>query len=775
MRIFLMSLLLLVTSHTYGQQYYTISGTVVDADNNSVPVGDVMLFQKKEGHLFKYATLQDGAFSFEEVPVGNYTLRVNCIGFQEEERLLELSGNRRLNFSLRTKVTELDEVAVIAAKPLVINKNGNMKIDVTNPIFAAIPEPMELLARFPGIQVSADRQSLVVLGKGSPLIYIGNQRISLEEFNALAVDRIESVEIVRNPSAKYEADGRAVLLVTRKRVETEGSTLGFKETLSMKQNFNNYNGLNVNVKKNKWTLQGTLGYNILQTWESNSFVFEIPAEELYSDYLVLIDKNDREQLNLGLGLFYEINKTDYWSLSATGKLQDDHFRIDTNTFLRQGASEDLVDTETFNETNKDFISVNFNYNKLLKEDLSLFTGMQYSSFLQALQTNIFNNYNSSGFMVSQNRFQKYRLNALAYRLDITKTFDGAEILEWGINLSEARANALTEIDFFEPLSEARFAFDYAERLFAGYAQRSGDIGSKLNYSMGLRAEYNKVEGEVGQAAAPIVEREGFVLFPKALLNIALDSTKSLAFNYAKNIRRPNYSRASSITSFINPLLEGAGNVNLRPTIIDELSAVFQRKKTTLTASYSRSKYPAYFTIAYDTENERAVLSQRNLDRESFLDLSLNMPFTRGRWTSSNYISVSYRKIQDATALIAKARPYGYFYTNHQYKLGKTTTVGFGGWALTKRSEGIFNRNAMVVLEASIAKTLFKKLHCSVRFNDITRAMNFRESYAIGGVNANGVYFADGKEIALSLKYTFAKGKAGAYKNKNVDEGLDRIR
>ena len=82
---------------------------------------------------------------------------------------------------------------------------------------------------------------------------------------------------------------------------------------------------------------------------------------------------------------------------------------------------------------------------------------------------------------------------------------------------------------------------------------------------------------------------------------------------------------------------------------------------------------------------------------------------------------------------------------------------------------------MVVLNAGFTRTFFKKLDFALRWNDITKAMNFEERYNINGVNANGVYFADAKELAFTLRYSFGKIKEPDYKNKDVDENLDRIR
>jgi hypothetical protein len=135
--------------------------------------------------------------------------------------------------------------------------------------------------------------------------------------------------------------------------------------------------------------------------------------------------------------------------------------------------------------------------------------------------------------------------------------------------------------------------------------------------------------------------------------------------------------------------------------------------------------------------------------------------------------MTYNKINDASAVFGRTKPYLYIYTNQQLKVAKDTIVSVGGWALTKRQEGIIKRNGLVVLNASVTTTLFEKLQCALRFNDITKAMNYDESYSINGVEANGTYFADGREVALSVKYSFGKTSA-QFKNKDVDENLNRI-
>lgn len=759
----------------YGQNLHKLSGLVVDTNNLPVAIGDVLLFAGQNETPIQFAVMTDGKFELEPLVEGTYRLTISCLGYATYEQEITLNHRMTLTIRLIESTTSLDEVEVVASKPMFSNENGNIKMNVENPIFSSIPEPLELLTKFPGIQVSPDKESIAVLGKGAPLIYVGNQRISLEELNAMSVADINSIEVIKNPSSKYEAEGRAVVLITRKISDTEGLKFDFSETLSFKQNFNNYNGLSGSFKKKKLVLKTNFAYNDLQTWESQTFAFAIPEHDIFSEYLFLIDKNERVQINTGGGLLYQINDTDYFSVNTNIRLQSNKFPIHTETFLRQQAQEDFIVTKSGNDNTRDFFSGNFNYNKKLFPGLSLFTGLQYSSYVQKFYTDISNNVNETELIISEERQQKYRIDVLAYRLDLERVFDNGFKWEMGANVSNAKANAMTDIRSFEPVGSTMVDFDYSESTYSSYSGISGSIRKNINFSTGVRIENNQVQGETETSDFPLVNRKNTQFFPKAMLNIELDSTKGLTFNYSKSIERPDYSSASSIRVFINPFLEGSGNANLLPTTTDEISANFQIRQKSISINYLQKKNPMYFTIGYDKDDTgKAIFSLRNLEQESGLDISLNLPMTKGKWTANNLVMLSTRNSKDSAALRNASKPYLYVYTDHQFKIGKDTTLSLGGWGLTRRSEGIFTRNGIVSLNAAISMTFFDNLDCSLRLNDIAKGQNFGESYSINGVNANGIYFADAQEVALSIKYSLGKIKEPGYKNRDVDESLDRI-
>lgn len=110
----------------------------------------------------------------------------------------------------------MEEVIVEGKIKTFTFKNGNTKVDVANSILKAIPNTLDLFSKIPNVQISADKNSISVIGKGNPLLYVDNQRIEMNDLLALSVEDIKSIEIINNPSAKYEAEGRAMILITRK-------------------------------------------------------------------------------------------------------------------------------------------------------------------------------------------------------------------------------------------------------------------------------------------------------------------------------------------------------------------------------------------------------------------------------------------------------------------------------------------------------------------------------------------------------------------------------
>ena len=401
---------------------------------------------------------------------------------------------------------KLEEVVIKEDKKVFTNKNGNLKIDVTNSILKSVPNTIDLLSKLPNVIIGADKETISIVGKGNPLIYIDNQKVTINDLNTLSVDEIKSIEIINNPSAKYEAEGRVVILITRKLSKKEGFKIDLTETASIKKGFNNYLGINTSIKKKKLELKANFNYNQLTVWERHNIKYEIPDANIISNYDVEAFTK-RPQSIFGSGLFYKINEDDYLSISGNAKMQKDFFSIDTKTINNQNNFENNILTRSNNDENRVFINSFVNYSKKIKSiNTQLFSGFQFSNFNQEMTTLVENNYNNSQFELVQNRYQKFNVSVISGRTDLEKTFKNEMKLELGGLFLNADAKTNSNISNLVNLVSTDSKYNFKEQNISGYSQISGKIKT-FQYSAGFRIENTNIIGKYRTESLPLIKKE----------------------------------------------------------------------------------------------------------------------------------------------------------------------------------------------------------------------------------------------------------------------------
>ncbi len=755
---------------TFAQSSFSIQGSVQDSKGEALLFGDVLLYSA-DSVLLKYQYIDAGHFAFDPIAAGTYWLKINCLGYLDYAQEINLKEDLNLDISIETSTNDLEEVTVKATRNTFVNKNGNLKITIDNSIFANQATTTDVLAMLPGIQLSPDQESISILGKGSPLIYLGKQRITAADLNSIPVESIKDIEIINNPSAKYEAEGRAVILITRIPNLANGYQVSLTENASFKRRFNNYASLNASAKKDKWELKTNLAFNQLQHWESVRSTYGL-WEPLPRYENVSLSIGPRPQYVIGGGLYYQLNKEDYISVQTNFRAHTTDAPLRTLSFVEEADSIKTIATNLDEFERRGFFTSNINYNKKMKTS-NLFLGLQYSNYYRNLDSQIFNNYGDGKIIAEQSRVQEFQIDSRALRLDFEKSVASQGKLELGINVSSGKAKAFSFFQFLVEEEESERNYDYLESNYAGYLQWSGEVET-WSYSAGIRAERNQVEGGFQMIDTLLVDRKRTILFPKVMLNIPLDSTKAITLNYAKTIRRPNYLNASSISTYLNPFLEYTRNVNLKPILIQEWSANFQFGKHALRGFYISKENPNYTSVIYDETQGRIISSPENFDRENTMGLSITSPLTYQFWSSTNLLSVNLTKIQDARVIAQEVQPFIYAYSSHQFNLKTKTVLGINCWAVTDRKLGASINNGMLVLGASVSQTFFKKLRLSVNLNDIFRQMNFEQNYSFLQIDAQNLFFADGRACSIALRYSFGHIAKSAFKNKEVDDNLQRI-
>jgi len=765
-------LLILSPFYSYSQSLHSLIGKVTDLNGELISSGTVQLLTINDSKLVKYADFNSGSFIFQEITEGSYLMKVSCVGFYDTVINIDLSKNTSLTIRLKENEQVLKEVQIKGSKNMFSYKQGNMKVSIENTILSKIADPVSLLTKLPSIQLSSNGESLNIIGKGQPLLYLDNQKITLNELNSLSVNDIKSVEIINNPSSKYEAEGRTVILILRNRNTKSGTKAVISETASIKRYFQNRSAINFNYKQNKLEFRANIQHNHLNQWESNSNAFDISDRSISSDYKVL-STGLRRQLIIGGGVYYQINDNDYFSLNVSNKFQDDRFINATHSNISQGSSIDHVLTENKNNDTRPFFTSSMNYNRKFKDlNGQLFIGAGYSKSSQELNSSIYNNYNNTKTNLNQDRVQNFGIKVFSGRMDYEQSFYNNVKWETGTAISSARSNSFLAMQDYDPFKHVSSDFNYEEQVLAAYTQVSGKT-TKLSYTAGLRLENTQVRGE-GSEIGVLVKKDYLNFFPKAGITLQLTENKSLVFNYAKSITRPNYASASQITTYINPFFEWSNNINIDPTTKDEISAVFQFKQTSLGFTYYRLKNPVYYAIQYDDQLSRLRMVNANYELETGVNLSLTVPFKYKTITSTNVLTGILNKVKDPLAVLNKSTPYLYFYSNNQIELPKGYSLMINGWGYTNRVEGIFERNAMYAVDFSLSKTFLEKFSVIMSLNSLLSSSLYKENFTINNISSKGIYYQNVREFAIGIKYSVGGIKDSKYKNKAVDDNINRL-
>jgi hypothetical protein len=680
--------------------------------------------------------------------------------------------NSFAQISTNDTINQMQEVEIKVLPITFTYKNGNVKVEVANSILSAISNPLDLLSKLPKVQISADATTISVIGKGNPLIYLDNQRIEMNDFLALSVSDIKSIEIINNPSSKFEAEGKAVILISRKLSTKEGFQTTISETASFRKRHNNFFGVNSNSKFNKTEIKVNFNYNRLNPWESNANSYEIPSNEIISDYNVA-GFTRRNNYIYGGGIYQTLNNNDSFSLSINGNLKEDNFDFKTDTNYQ--ISNDFSQIETKGRTigNRNFVNTFANYHKKVSSNSNLFVGMQYSSFVNVSDIKSSNNYNQSAAEPFQRVNQYFKVDVISGRMDFDIKFINEIMLEVGLLHTAANSSTSLQSQNLEQNTILDEAYNLKEQNTSGYLQLSG-IVKKVSWLAGIRTENTIINGKYKDASANLIDKKYTNFFPKLQAEIEIDSTKILSFNYTKSISRPNYSETSNGQTYINPYFVFSGNINLNPALSDELFANFQYKNKSVKLTYYTNKDVMNYGFQYNATSRILNYRPENFDLETGYNIEFTIPLKYRFWRSDNVLIFNVNKYEDNSATVGNTNPYLYYFSNQTFNLKKDWTISIGGWGLTNRSEGIFEREAMFVLDSSISKK-YKTWTCTLSYNNIFKGGEYKEKIQNNFLNSQATFSADTFELSVALKYTFGKFTNSSFKEKVVDENGNRVR
>ncbi|MCJ8152753.1 outer membrane beta-barrel family protein [Chryseobacterium sp. SSA4.19] len=768
----IITLLFLFSIRLSAQSRFSISGEILNQKNQRVELSEVNLIDGQD-HIIRTVFSQDGTFEFKEVDVNTYFIQIINRSRIQNELPFALNADYRIKIIFRSDVTELEELKIVKNRNAVKVDNGNLSIDIANSVLSKVANVTDLLSRLPFIRIDPNGENLYFVGKGIPLLYIDNQRVDFSVMSALSVDDIQSIELIRNPGIRYEAEGKAVIKVTIKKNKKDNQKLILTETGVFQKKYSNYLSGNYQSKKNKTEWKLNASYNQVNHWESNGFDYQVDTKSITSDYIIK-SVTKRPQLIFGANFYQELGEEgDYISLALNSNMRPD--KGNNNTVTNYAENTLITNVQTLNRQDKNRATVNaiFNFNKNLpKLEASVFTGFQYKRESDNVDYDFYDNKDFSGYEFRQFRHQLYSGNIYSGRIDIEKKFSDPFKVQLGGSFNSAETFTDNTIQLANIQEPDRLEYLFKESNMAMYANLDLNM-KKFGMKAGVRMENTIAKGDNTSTGVDDIARIYNDWFPSAQLSFEPNEHFNFSLDYRRSITRPNYGNLSSGGLYGSPYVEYRGNPLLLPCYSNTITLNAKLKKWSLTASYYEDKNPMGNTLVFDEAKNISTFTIVNFDKEIGSSLGVDYELIYKKWTSQNNVSLNYDRIEDAMAVSQKSTPYLYFSTNNSYHVRKNLSFLLDYSYITNRTQGIFKYNAMCLVNLGLNAS-FGQFDLTARYNDVFRQMDYIQSLNYKKILSTGSFYGNTPTVSLTVKYNIGNVSKSNYKEKIVNESADRL-
>ena len=608
-----------------------IYGKIVDSAGKGINDASVMLLQnkydsvakKKKDVLLKgQMTKGNGEFNLEDLPMfGQLKLKISAIGYKPYEQTVSfqmrmpqggapgaassdpsqaMSNMSSLvngfdkdlgNIKMAVDQKQLDVVTVTASKPTVRQEIDKKVYNVEKDMVNQGGTALDLMKNIPSLNVDIDGN--ITLRNATPQIYIDGRPTTLT-LDQIPADAIESVEVITNPSAKYDASGggAGILNVILKKNRKTGYNGMVRTGVDSHGGLNG--GLNFNLRQDKFnfTAAGFFNQNrgLTNGTTDRYNIADTPSSISQTNH----DKNHGGFLFGSVGLDYFV--TNRTTISLTGIRVHGQFEplstinIYTDSLYPSGTQSYYSQrngntTREFNAAGLQF-SIKHLFPKegeSISADLNYFNGHNNSN-----QLNITDNYaDGPGTPIESTYQQKVDGNGtnkfLTAQIDYVKPFTGKTKLEAGARYQsqDLTNNSYNYVDStgkgdYVLVPSASTNYTNTNYVYAGYVSFTSNI-KDFGYQVGLRGESSAYTGELTNEKQTFSNTYPISLFPSIFLTQKLSNNHQIQLSYTRRINRPNFFQLIPYTDYTDPLNITRGNPGLNPEFTN--SAEFSYTKT----------------------------------------------------------------------------------------------------------------------------------------------------------------------------------------------------
>ena len=731
-------------------------GTVVDEAGLPMAYVNIALLSPQD------STLQAGGVTNESgffvIPCEQQTVlaRISFVGYKTIYKRCHNTDVGKIRMQPETHT--INGAVVTGERPKVQLKGNALVMNVEGTVMERIGTAEDVLSRVP--MISKKGESFEILGKGVPLIYLNNRKLTdLQELKNIQSDFIRNVEVIQNPGARYDASVNAVIIIHTKRPKGEG----------------------LGVELTSWSRKGH-GY---ANNERVNLTYRTGGLELFANLFGAYNKN------WSRGEFEQTVYADtLWTISNRQK------DVARNPFLegRWGFNYQLDDNNSFGgfyQSTYDYVKTISDNDDDLLANSDLYDHLQNSGTNRAKgapkhQVSLYYTGKVGRFDINFNADYTYRdQRNRNQQQELSDEYEDRDVNTYALTRSRLMAEKLFvthplwkgQIEVGEEYTNTRWNSSFEnvegyiansnneqhEQAIAPFVELRQQLG-RFNLSAGLRYEHVESEYYVGGIRRDDQSRTYNGFFPSVSLSTSMKKVQ-LSFSYAKRTTRPSYWQLSSDVIYENRLNQQTGNPFLKPIKYHNTNVMAMWKWLYLNVNFTHCVDPILSTAgSLKNDSKVNLVTIKNYDHLDWLTVTLGAQKNvklghEATWTPQYNISLM--KPWFKAEFLGTQKCF-----NHPmwvFQLGNIVTLPHD-WLLqadfNMHTHGCTGSNIWVdctntMLSLSVSKDFFKRrLNVKLTGNDLFNGAINRVTLYSNRMMFRKMEDNDSRSIQLSLRYRF---------------------
>lgn len=720
-----------------------IIATITSGQQSAVQNATVEVLNTRDSSLVKTAiTDKAGIAEIENILFGDYLLRVTMVNYGTQYSAPFSLSTSQTNISLppivlQPKTAQLDNVTVVSRKPFIQKLTDRIVVNVESSIVSAGSSAMDVLERSPGVNIDQNdaislrgRSGVIIMVDGKPSPMTGADLANY--LKGLPSAAIERIEIITNPSAKYDAAGNSGIIDIRmkkdQRLGTNGTiTTGYGQGIYPKANAGttfNYRNKKINIFGNyNHAYRVGLNHLLLDRSFFENGVYN--GGDLKDNY----SKSPIRSNTARLGMDFSPSKKTIIGFVINGNFN--HYTRNNNNRSRV-LNTQKQEVSTFNSyaTNNDHANnvvgnINFKHSfdstgKELTADVDY---GEYNS--RSLTVNATRYYKMDGGNLQPdyvlNGDQRGMLKLKTAKVDYVNPLKKDAKFEAGFKISSVSSDndaKFVDVSSGSPVNDINKTnhFLYHEDNQAGYLNFSKSF-KKYDFQLGIRGERTSISTEQKIGAVKF-DSSYFQLFPSAFFNYKLTEEKTLGLSISRRIDRPGYSQLNPFLFLIDVTTYATGRPGLLPQLTWSYELSYTLKSMSFTLGYSHTKDNQNTTLARFKEvfpnipsaDNVTVQVPINLASSDYFGLSISAPVKINNWWNMvNNANFYYEKFNGSFSgtTLNNGKPAADIRTNNTFTFKKGWVAELNASLNTGGRSGFMVFDPQWALAAGVQKSILK--------------------------------------------------------------------